>query len=300
MSVHPALESFKPEKRFYIGIDSDGCAFDSMEIKHKECFAPNFIKYFGLQPVAKYARQAWEFVNLYSQGRGMNRFPAILRSLDLLAERPEVIGRGAAIPPLPHLRDWIDREPKPGNPALEKAIASAIDAKRRAELQLALDWSLSVNAFVADIVHGVPPFPNLVPSLKAARELADIVVVSATPCEALDREWQEHGIASNVRLIAGQEMGKKDEILAVTAKPNYHAANILMIGDAPGDLKAARANGVLFYPIRPDAEDECWKRFHDEAFSRFVDGVYKGAYEDRLVDDFVQSLPTTPPWKTGS
>ena len=48
---------------------------------------------------------------------------------------------------------------------------------------------------------------------------------------------------------------------------------ILMIGDAPGDLKAARANGALFYPINPGAEDLSWKRFHDEAFDRFVDAV---------------------------
>ena len=37
-----ALRDFKPTKEFFIGIDSDGCIFDSMEIKHKECFAPMF------------------------------------------------------------------------------------------------------------------------------------------------------------------------------------------------------------------------------------------------------------------
>ena len=31
-----------------VAIDSDGCAFDSMEIKHKECFIPNTIKYWVL------------------------------------------------------------------------------------------------------------------------------------------------------------------------------------------------------------------------------------------------------------
>ena len=34
------LRDFKPSREFFIGIDSDGCIFDSMEIKHKECFAP--------------------------------------------------------------------------------------------------------------------------------------------------------------------------------------------------------------------------------------------------------------------
>ncbi len=297
MSVHPALESFNAKQEFYIGIDSDGCAFDSMEIKHKECFAPNFIKYFGLQPVAKYARQSWEFVNLYSQWRGMNRFPAIIKSLELLAERPEVAKRGARIPDLPHFRAWIGSEPKPGNPSLEKAIKGAASESARIELQRVMDWSLAVNAFVADIVTGVPPFPNLRPSLDSAGEFADIVVVSATPCEALEREWAEHNIASHVRMIAGQEMGKKDEILAVTAKPHYEGDKILMIGDAPGDLKAARINGLAFYPICPDAEDDCWELFHQEVLPRFRKGTYRGAYEDTLVSEFLGGLPDRPPWK---
>ena len=73
------LKDFKPTKEFFVGIDSDGCVFDSMEIKHKECFAPMFIKHFHLQAVSKYAREVWEFVNLYSKDRGANRFPALSR-----------------------------------------------------------------------------------------------------------------------------------------------------------------------------------------------------------------------------
>ena len=55
------LRDLKPEKEFFVGIDSDGCAFDTMEIKHKECFIPNIVKHWSLQPVSKYARQAAEF-----------------------------------------------------------------------------------------------------------------------------------------------------------------------------------------------------------------------------------------------
>jgi hypothetical protein len=50
------LIDFKPRHDFFIGSDSDGCVFDTMEIKQKECFCPNNIKYWKLQPVAKYAR----------------------------------------------------------------------------------------------------------------------------------------------------------------------------------------------------------------------------------------------------
>src|SRR5882757_5107549 len=93
---------------FLVGIDSDGCAFDSMEIKHKECFIPNFINSFDLQAVSKYAREAHEFVNLYSKWRGINRWPAMIRSLDVLRERREVIQRGTQIPMLEPVRKFID------------------------------------------------------------------------------------------------------------------------------------------------------------------------------------------------
>ncbi len=81
------LKELKPEHDYFVGVDSDGCAFDTMEIKHKECFIPNIIKHWGLQPISKYAREAAEFVNLYSRWRGINRFPALVMVFDLLRER---------------------------------------------------------------------------------------------------------------------------------------------------------------------------------------------------------------------
>ena len=92
-----ALRDFEPRKKFFIAIDSDGCVFDTMEIKHKECFAPMFVKHFHLQAASKHARQAWEFVNLYSKTRGCNRFHALAFSLALLRRRPEVLARQVAI-----------------------------------------------------------------------------------------------------------------------------------------------------------------------------------------------------------
>src|SRR6185295_3442684 len=87
----------KPQHKFLVGIDSDGCAFDTMELKHKECFIPNIINFYELQAVSKYARQAAEFVNLYSKSRGINRFPALIEALEWLKRRPEVAARGIDI-----------------------------------------------------------------------------------------------------------------------------------------------------------------------------------------------------------
>ena len=98
------LAELEPEHEFFVGIDSDGCAFDTMEVKHKECFTPNIIKHWNLQPVSKYAREAAEFVNLYSKWRGINRWPALVMVFDLLREREEVQARHVIPPEAPRIR----------------------------------------------------------------------------------------------------------------------------------------------------------------------------------------------------
>ncbi len=290
------LIDFRPTKEFFIGIDSDGCAFDTMEIKHKECFIPNIIKHFGLQPVSNYAREAAEFVNLYSKWRGINRFPALTMTLDLLAERREVLERKVLIPRLPATRAWLDTEKKPSNPALEAAIAEMSGAPRD-ELRRVLAWSSAVNQTVAELVHGVPPIPFVRESVTRAHRRADIIVVSATPGEALRREWAEHDLAQYAAVIAGQEMGTKAEHLRLATGDEYPKDRVLMVGDAPGDLKAAKANGVLFYPVNPGDEAYSWRRFAEEALERFFAGEYAGPYEAARIAEFEALLPDTPPWK---
>jgi phosphoglycolate phosphatase-like HAD superfamily hydrolase len=286
------LRDFRPAKEFFIGIDSDGCVFDSMEIKHKECFTPMFIKHFGLQAVSKFAREVWDFVNLYSKTRGVNRFPALVRALNLLRERPEVRARQVAVPDAQALEAWIARETKLGNATLKKEVEGGNTA-----LQQVLTWSIAVNEAIEDIVYGVPPFPLFRESLAKMTERADTLVVSQTPTEALVREWAEHSIDRHVRLIAGQELGTKTEHIQFAARGKYPEDKLLMIGDAPGDFQAAQRNGARFYPITPGHEEASWERFYREALDRFFAGTYAGEYEQRLVKEFDASLPEKPRWK---
>ncbi|MCK5672326.1 MAG: HAD family hydrolase, partial [Spirochaetales bacterium] len=118
------LKNLEPEKNFFIGIDSDGCVFDTMEVKHKECFCPAFINHFNLQSISRYARETWEFVNLYSGTRGTNRFLALIRAMDLLREREEVSRRNKLIPSMDSLKKWVKVESKLGNPALKNVVDS--------------------------------------------------------------------------------------------------------------------------------------------------------------------------------
>jgi phosphoglycolate phosphatase-like HAD superfamily hydrolase len=287
------LADLRPQRPFFVGIDSDGCAFDSMEIKHKECFCPNTIKWWDLQSVSKYAREAAEFVNLYSKWRGINRWPALTMVFDLLQERAEVKARGARITEAKRVREFMAS----GKPLSDAGLRAYMAEHPDPELDKALGWSKAVNASVADMVHGVPPFPYMRESLQSLQSQADVVVVSATPTEALVREWEEHDIAKYVRVIAGQEMGSKKQHLAWAAKNKYPADHILMMGDAPGDMEAAKANGVLFFPINPGQEEKSWERFYQEGLARFTAGTYAGEYEAALIAEFETFLPSVPPWR---
>jgi phosphoglycolate phosphatase-like HAD superfamily hydrolase len=280
-----------PQHDFLVGIDSDGCVFDSMELKHKECFIPQFINHYGLQGVSKYAREAAEFVNLYSKSRGANRFPALVEQLEWLSRRPEVKARGVNVANPKGLVDWMARETKLGNPALEKAVAETGDP----DLKTAYAWSLAVNKAIADMVRCVPPFPHVRPCLERFAERADMLVCSQTPNAALEAEWKEHDIDQFVMAICGQEIGSKKESLA-NAKL-YPANHTLMIGDAPGDFKAAAANNCLFFPINPGVEDASWRRLLDEGIPRFFEGTFAGEYQQELLDEFDTFLPERPPWR---
>ena len=140
------LREFTPSKEFFVGIDSDGCVFDSMEIKHQECFAPMFIKHYALQAVSKYAREVWTFVNLYSKTRGCNRFHAVIRALDFLRVRKEVQTRGVEVPSYPALLEWVERESKLGNATLDAEVVGGNEA-----LVPIKTWSDAVNVTVKDL-----------------------------------------------------------------------------------------------------------------------------------------------------
>jgi phosphoglycolate phosphatase-like HAD superfamily hydrolase len=287
------LAELHPKHKFFVGIDSDGCAFDSMEIKHKECFCPNIIKYWDLQPVAKYAREAVEFVNLYSKWRGTNRWPALISALDLLRERPDVLARKCAIPRADRVRAFIAS----GKPLSNDGLKAYMATNQDPELDKALEWSNAVNDFVSDIVFNLPPFPYVRECLELLQQHADSAVVSQTPTEALVREWKEHNIDKYVRVIAGQEMGTKKQHLKIATCGKYADKHVLMIGDALGDLEAARANNALFFPINPGHEETSWKRLYEEGIPHFFDGKFAGDYEKGLIAEFDTYLPTTPPWK---
>jgi phosphoglycolate phosphatase-like HAD superfamily hydrolase len=288
------LQNFQPRHAFFVGVDSDGCVFDTMEIKQKECFCPVIIRFWGLQAIAKYVRETMEFINLYSKWRGTNRFPALVKLFDFLQERPEVKAKGVCLPELRGFRAWIASGAPLGNASLQAEATRTGDP----DLLKVLEWSNEVNAAVAATAVGIPPFAYVRESLAQLTRYVDLICVSQTPTEALEREWAENDLLQYAAIIAGQECGTKKEHLRLAAGGKYPPDQVLMVGDALGDWQAARDSGALFYPINPGHEDASWQRFYEEGITRFLNGTYAGSYESQLIAEFQGYLPETPPWRS--
>src|SRR3989304_1533820 len=97
------------QHEFLVGVDSDGCAFDTMEVKHKECFIPNTVNHWDLQAVSKYARQAGELGNpALEKAVGGTGDPVLARTLEwsrAVNRSVEEIVRG--VPPFPFVRESL-------------------------------------------------------------------------------------------------------------------------------------------------------------------------------------------------
>jgi phosphoglycolate phosphatase-like HAD superfamily hydrolase len=293
------LRALSPEHAFFIGIDSDGCVFDSMELKHKECFCPAFINHYRLQGACGAARETWEFVNLYSRTRGLNRFKAVVEALKLLNARPEVRQRVGTVMDPADLEAWIAVESRLSGGTLKAWLreqGDAVDAD--SILYPSLRWTEDVASAVERIVHDLPPIAEAVTALRLMEGKADCLVVSQTPYADLEREWREHDIDRFLRGIAGQEQGTKQEHLALAAGGKYPGGQVLMIGDAPGDHAAAEAEGFLFFPIVPGDESASWSELCETGLNRFFSGTYSGTYQGDVLERFYQSLPEQPPWSS--
>ena len=124
-----------------------------------------------------------------------------------------------------------------------------------------------------------------------------MVVVSATPHEALYREWQSCGLTDYVTVVAGQELGTKAQCIKLAMEGRYAKDHVLKIGDAPGDYEAAKQNGVLFCPIIPGSENESWDRILHKDADLFKNLQYGSQAMDENLKAFFSVLLDNPPWK---
>lgn len=278
-----SLENWVRRKDFLICVDSDGCAMDTMDVKHKTCFGPKMVECYGLDAHREEVLALWDEINLYRLSRGINRFLALIETLKAIEER----GICKLKEPYDRLEAWSKDAKELSAPALEAEIAKTGDS----QLALALRWSKEVNEAISKLPDDHGAYKGVKESLSALSEKADISVVSSANYGALESEWRRHGLDRYINALLGQECGSKAFCIAELLRlGKYDKSRAIMVGDAPGDLKAAEKNGVFFYPILVGKEEFSWNRLCAEAFGKLADGSFAGEYQEQLKREFFENL----------
>ena len=252
------------ESPFVVCIDSDGCAMDTMDIKHIRFFGPLAAKYFEIKNQEVYLKE-WNRVNLFSETRGINRFKGLLLSLEFAKEHSE------AIEDFTVFANWCNHTTSLSNQSLEEEITKHNDPV----LVKALEWSKAVNHGIeTELVGEDKPFEGVKSALEEISKVAQIAIVSSANSEAVNSEWKRHELMPFVSEFFGQERGSKAAAIKEIKSLGFEKEKILMVGDAPGDLDAAKVNEVHFYPVLFGKEKESWETLVTKILPEFIDGHY--------------------------
>ena len=275
-------KNFKKNKEFLVCIDSDGCAINSMNIKHINCFGPRMVDEWNLYEWSAEILDRWNHVNLFSMTRGINRFKGLLLALR------EIDEKYIKIEDLTSFANWVESTNELSNNSLSRAIEANPDSIC---LKKALAWSNAVNESIKKLPEEeVLPFAMVKEALIFAHERADIAIVSSANLGAIMDEWERHELLPHVDLVLAQNAGTKAYCIGELLKKGYDPTKVVMCGDAPGDMDAAKVNGVFYYPIKVNLEKESWTEFIEVGFGKLLDGSYSGDYQSTKIDEFINNL----------
>ena len=278
-----SLEKFKKKKDFLICIDSDGCAMDTMDIKHIKCFGPCMINQWNLEKWKSPILKRWNEVNLYTLTRGINRFKGLALALE------EINERYIPVEGLNEFIGWTHSTKELSNESLEGQIK--IQKQNITCLKKALDWSRAVNASINELKDEEKlPFDGVYVGIKEAKKFADVAIVSSANEQAVLEEWKKHGLLDNVDIVLTQNTGSKAYCISRLVEKGYDRNNVLMVGDAVGDLDSAKSNNILYYLILVKKENQSWSRFTNETLELFISNAYKGKYEEKVIKEFKENL----------
>ncbi len=275
------LENFQKKKDLLFCVDSDGCAMDTMDIKHFRCFGPCMVEEWGLTEWKDAILERWNEINLYTMTRGINRFKGLAKALK------EVDATYCRIADVDVLAKWAEESPELSNRALEKAIGE----RDSIALRKALSWSEKVNERINELpFEDKKPFDGVKEALEYAHKYGDVAIVSSANRQAVVEEWELYGLLDHVDIILAQDVGSKAFCIQELLKKGYDKEKTLMVGDAPGDSDAAKKNGVYYYPILVRHEKESWSEFVELAVGKLVNETYGGAYQEQKETDFLNNL----------
>lgn len=268
---------FKKEHDVLICIDSDGTIMDTMTIKHVNCFGPAFVDIFSVNENREDILKHWNETNLYTMTRGINRFQGLKEILIYCSKKYNFHYQGAEA-----FYHWVDTTPA-FSITLLKEEGEKIDSET---IQKAILWNDEVNRRIRLLPEN-KMFENVYETLLKLREVSDLVGVSSANKDAVFQEWEKNGILPLFKEVCCQDKGSKTAIIK-ESKKGYLDENVIMVGDALGDLEASRNSNCLFYPIIPSKEKDSWKELGD-IVSLIKDGKYKDL-EEKYINEFKEFL----------
>jgi phosphoglycolate phosphatase-like HAD superfamily hydrolase len=273
------LEHFQPQHDHLICVDSDGCGMDTMTIKHERAFGPALLDIWNLDDIKDDVLNRWNQFNLYEITRGINRFQGLEKILTELHQQ------GRTVDGYDDIKAWVDTTTTFSNPQLQQDIEANPDKKG---LRLALDWSNRVNQLIQRL-PSIGPFEYVYDALKRAYHNADIVIVSSANLSAVETEWTEHQLTPFITSIFAQEAGTKKHCIN-QLKRLYDANQVLVLGDAKGDMQAAQDNDVLFYPILAGNEATSWLEFKDKYLNLFINNQFDNTIQEHVIQQFYNNF----------
>ena len=278
------FDSFVRKHDYLVCVDSDGCAMDTMNCKHIHCFGPCMITEWALEQWEEPILRRWNNINLFQMTRGINRFKGLAMALTEINEQYTPIMGVAA------LQHWVDNAHALSNDGLVKAIDEVEDEDAKLILQKALQWSLAVNESITRMPEELKvPFAGAAEALAAAAQVADVAVISSANRDAVEEEWEKYNLLGYTDILLTQDCGSKSHCINEMLKFGYEKDHVIMVGDAPGDCDAAEKNGVWFYPILVNWEEESWTEFSENVLPMFINNGY-GACQVEKKQVFVENL----------
>ena len=280
-----SITDFTKRRELLVCVDSDGCAMDTMNCKHIYCFGPCMVEEWGLDEWRAEILKRWNEINLYQVTRGINRFKGLAMALT------EINDKYTRIPGIDALNEWCGTSHALSMPALSEVISTYPEGEGRECLVKALDWSRSVNESINRLPEEVKiPFDGAQEGLRAAHAVADVAIVSSANREAVLEEWEKFMLIPHTDIMLTQDIGSKAYCIGEMLRFGYSKQKTLMVGDAMGDLEAARKNGVYYFPILPGKERESWQELVGEGLKRLENGTYRGEYQEKKIKEFMENF----------
>lgn len=268
-------------KDFLVCVDSDGCVFDGMTIKHNRCFGPALLDIWSLEGQREAVLNYWDTLNLYTVTRGINRFQGLLKQLIYMTEQ------GWIEIDVSRFAQWVKTTDELSAKRLEKELENNPDDC----MLLAIQWSNAANRRIEKLLPSdILPFVGVSEVFAQIQGRTDIAIISSANKNAVMTEWQRNDLLKYVDVVMTQENGTKAQCIKQLKDKGYKQDRIIMIGDALGDLDAALENGILFYPIRANQEVDCWHQFRDSYFNSFIEGAYKSRQMQEQIIVFEENL----------